>query len=186
MSRFSTQSLPLEGLKRLVRQRLSDSRGSLTRMFCAHELENAGWQKSIAQVNHTHTARQGTVRGLHYQLPPHAEMKLISCIRGEVWDIAVDLRANSPTFLKWHAEYLTSDNGCSLLIPEGFAHGFQCLTNDVELLYFHSSAYVSTFERGINPQDAILAIDWPMPITELSPKDFAHPKLDVSFKGLEI
>jgi dTDP-4-dehydrorhamnose 3,5-epimerase len=155
-------------------------------MFCALELENAGWQQSIAQINHTYTARKGTIRGLHYQLPPHAEMKLISCIRGEVWDLAVDLRANSPTFLKWHAEYLTADNGFSLLIPEGFAHGFQCLTNDVELLYCHSSAYVPTVERGVHPLDASLAIDWPLPITELSHKDSEHPKLNLSFKGLEI
>ena len=185
MSRFAVQNLPLAGLKRVTRQRLGDGRGALTRMFCAEELANAGWRKAIAQINHTYTARKGTVRGLHYQIYPHTEMKLVSCLRGEVWDLAVDMRAGSSTFLQWHAEHLTADNGCALLIPEGFAHGFQTLTDDVELLYCHSSAYASTAERGIHPQDAAMSIAWPLPITELSPRDATHPKLDVHFQGLD-
>jgi dTDP-4-dehydrorhamnose 3,5-epimerase len=133
MSRFAVTDLPLAGLKRVQRQRLGDSRGFLARLFCAHELAAAGWLKPIAQINHTLSAKRGTVRGLHFQRAPHAEMKLVSCIRGEVFDVAVDVRPHSPTFLQWHGERLSADNGCALLIPEGFAHGFQALSDDVEL-----------------------------------------------------
>ena len=107
---------------------MGDARGFLSRLFCAEELRAAGWTGPIAQINHTHTARKGTVRGMHFQYPPHAEMKLVSCLRGEVWDVAVDIRAGSQTFLRWHAEILSADNGRALLIPQGFAHGFQALT----------------------------------------------------------
>src|SRR5690554_6695588 len=107
MSRFTVTNLPLAGLKRVQRQRLGDNRGFLARLFCAEELAAAGWTQPIAQINHTFTAKQGTVRGMHFQRPPHAEMKLVSCIRGEVWDVAVDLRVGSPTFLHWHAERLS-------------------------------------------------------------------------------
>ena len=128
MNRFRIQSTPLSGLQVITRQMLGDHRGFLSRLFCADELAQAGWTKPIAQINHTYTAKKGTVRGMHFQHPPHAEMKLVSCIRGEVWDVAVDLRANSPTFLHWHAEVLSADNHKALLIPEGFAHGFQTLS----------------------------------------------------------
>jgi dTDP-4-dehydrorhamnose 3,5-epimerase len=117
-------------------------------------------------------------------MPPHAEMKLVSCLHGEVWDVAVDLRAGSPTFLQWHAERLSADNGHALLIPEGFAHGFQALSDEVELLYCHSAAYSAAAERGLHPQDAVLGIAWPLTITEMSTRDAAHPQLDAHFTGL--
>ena len=177
MSRLANADTPLAGLKRVQRQRLGDSRGFLSRLFCAHELAAVGWTTPIAQINHSHTARRGTVRGLHFQHPPHAEMKLVSCLSGSVWDVAVDLRAASPTFGRWHAEYLSADNGCALLIPPGFAHGFQAQTDDVQLLYCHSAAYAALAEAGIHPQDARLAIEWPLPITELSVRDAGHPGL---------
>ena len=132
MSRFTIEHLPLQGLQRVTRQRLGDARGFLARLYCAEELARAGWRQPIAQINHTATAARGTVRGMHFQRPPHAEMKLVSCIRGEAWDVAVDLRADSETFLHWHAERLSAENGHALLIPEGFAHGFQTLSDDVE------------------------------------------------------
>jgi len=184
MSRFAVTDLPLTGLKLVVRQRLGDSRGFLSRLFCAEELSAAGWRKPIAQINHTYTALCGTVRGLHLQHPPHAEMKLVSCIRGEVWDVAVDVRAGSPTFLQWHAQCLSADNGRALLIPEGFAHGFQALTDDVELLYCHAAAYNASAETGLNPQDARLAITWPLPITELSVRDAGHALTEYGFEGV--
>lgn len=184
MSRFTVLDLPLAGLKRVTRQRWGDKRGFLTRVFCAEELAAAGWHQPVAQINHTYTACQGTVRGLHYQMPPHAEMKLVSCLHGEVWDVAVDLRAGSPTFLQWHAERLSADNGHALLIPEGFAHGFQALSDEVELLYCHSAAYSAAAERGLHPQDAVLGIAWPLTITEMSTRDAAHPQLDAHFTGL--
>ncbi len=186
MNRFTVQGLPLPGLQRITRQRLGDNRGFLTRVFCADELSAAGWHKPIAQVNHTATARKGTVRGLHFQLQPHTEMKLVSCLRGEVWDVAVDLRAGSPTFLQWHAEHLSAGNGHALLIPEGFAHGFQTLTNEVEMLYGHSTAYVAQAERGLHPLDRALGIAWPLAITELSDRDATHPEINTQFQGIQI
>jgi len=184
VSRFTITDLPLLGLKRIERMRFGDNRGFLSRLFCAEELARAGWHKPIAQVNHTYTAKCGTIRGMHFQKPPHAEMKLVNCIHGEVWDVAVDLRSGSKTFLHWHAERLSADNGYAMLIPEGFAHGFQALSDDVELLYCHSAAHVTTAEAGLNPKDPKLAIRWPLPITELSLRDSQHPMLDERFTGL--
>lgn len=184
MTRLAVDDLPLGGLKRVARRRIGDQRGFLARLFCASELDAAGWHKPVAQVNHTFTAMHGTVRGLHFQRPPQAEMKLVSCIRGEVWDVAVDLRAGSPTFLRWHAELLSADNGHALLIPEGFAHGFQALSDDTELLYCHSAPHDGAAEGGLHPEDPVLAIDWPLPVANLSPRDAAHPGLDARFGGL--
>jgi dTDP-4-dehydrorhamnose 3,5-epimerase len=185
MSRFTINDLPLGGLKRITRQRLGDQRGFLCRMFCAGELTAAGWRKQVAQINHTVTAKRGTVRGLHYQIPPHAEMKLVSCIRGEVWDVAVDLRTSSSTFLQWHSERLSADNNCALLIPEGFAHGFQTLTDDCELLYLHTAAYAPQAEAGLRFDEPRIHIAWPLEITEISGRDQAHPFLTEAFNGVE-
>ena len=183
MNRFEVLTLPLAGLKRVTRQRLGDHRGFLSRLFCANELAQAGWHKPIAQINHAYTAALGTVRGMHFQRPPEAEMKLVSCIRGEVWDVAVDLRRGSPTFLRWHAEPLSAVNGHALLIPEGFAHGFQALTDDVELLYCHSAAYSPSADAGLNPRDPALAIHWPLAIANISARDAQHAMLDTHFQG---
>jgi dTDP-4-dehydrorhamnose 3,5-epimerase len=186
MSRFTITDLPLAGLKLIERQRLGDNRGFLSRLFCAEELACAGWQKPVAQINHTYTARRGTVRGMHFQLPPNAEMKLVSCVRGRVWDVAVDLRGGSDTLLHWHAEELSADNHRALLIPEGFAHGFQALTDDVDLLYCHSVAYHTEVEGGLNPRDFKLAIEWPIEITGLSDKDAHYPMIDQNFVGFVV
>jgi len=186
MSRFTITDTPLPGLRCLQRQRLGDSRGFLSRLFCAEELRAAGWPGAIAQINHTYTAQRGTVRGMHFQRPPHAEAKLVSCVRGEVWDVAIDLRVGSPTYLRWHAQHLSADNQCALLIPEGFAHGFQSLSNDAELLYCHSVAYAPGAEAGLNPLDPVLGIDWPLPITEMSVRDKSHPFISDSFEGIQL
>ena len=186
MSRFSVLDLPLPGLKLVERQRIGDGRGFLSRLFCAEELAAAGWVKPISQINHTRTTKCGTVRGMHFQRPPHSEMKLVSCIRGEVWDVALDVRSGSSTFLHWHAERLSADNNRALLIPEGFAHGFQALTDDVELLYCHSAAYAAEAEVGLNPQDTRLAIAWPLAITELSARDAKHSLLESGFEGVSL
>jgi dTDP-4-dehydrorhamnose 3,5-epimerase len=184
MSRFAVTDLPLRGLKRVRRQPLGDHRGSLTRLFCATELLAAGWTGPIAQINHTKTLGRGTVRGLHFQHPPHAEMKLVTCIRGEVWDVAVDVRAGSETFLQWHAEPLSADNGEAMLIPAGFAHGFQAVTDDVELLYCHSEQHHAPAEAGLNPVDPLLGIPWPLPVANLSARDASHRLLDGHFEGV--
>lgn len=184
MSRFTITDLALPGLKLIERHRFGDSRGFLSRLFCADELAAAGWQKPVAQINHTRTARRGSIRGMHYQNQPHAEMKLVSCIRGEVWDVAVDLRANSPTFLKWHAQTLSADNGHAMLIPSGFAHGFQTITDDVEMLYLHSVAYNPNAEAALRFDDPRLRITWPLAVTEISARDQAHALLSPAFNGI--
>ena len=186
MTKFNITDLPLAGLKRVQRQPICDQRGSLTRIFCTEALAAAGWTKPIAQINHTCTKLQGTVRGLHYQRPPCAEMKLVSCLRGEIWDIAVDVRQGSPTFLQWYAERLSADNFNALLIPEGFAHGFQALTDDVEIMYCTSALYAPDFEQGLHPQDPALSITWPLPLSVLSERDTKHPFIGSHFVGLAI
>lgn len=186
MSRFSVTDLPLTDLKLIQRTQIGDDRGFLSRMFCATELALAGWDSAIAQINHTYTNKRGTVRGMHFQLAPFAEKKLVACIRGEVWDVAVDLRKGSSTFLTWHAQRLTADNCCALLIPEGFAHGFQALTDDVELIYCHSQAYVAQAESALNALDPCLAIAWPLAITERSSRDAGHAMMNSNFEGVQI
>lgn len=186
MSRLTIIELPLEGLRRIERQRLDDARGFLARLFCADELRSAGWRAPVAQINHTSTTRRGSVRGLHFQRPPYAEMKLVICIRGEVWDVAIDLRRNSPTFLRWHGEQLSAANNRALLIPEGFAHGFQALSDDTELIYCHSTAYAPDAERGLNVSDPRLAITWPLAVAELSARDARLPTVDEIFPGVAL
>jgi len=177
---------PLRGLKLMQRQRLGDARGFLSRLFCADELAAAGWSGPIAQLNHTFTRHLAVVRGMHYQKPPHAEMKLVSCLRGAVWDVAVDVRFGSPTFLKWHAQVLSAENGCALLIPEGFAHGYQTMSEDVELLYCHSSAYAASAQAAVHPQDKLLDIRWPHPVQGLSERDAAQLPVDEHFEGVRV
>lgn len=182
---LTVTDLPLAGLKRVQRRLHADERGVFARLFSAAELALAGWQGPIVQVNHSLTRGRGTVRGLHYQRPPYAEMKLVSCVRGEVWDVAVDLRADSPTFLRWHAERLDAALGMALLIPAGFAHGFQVLSDEAELVYCHSMAYVPEAEAGLHVREARLGIRWPLPVQGLSPKDAALELLTPAFEGVK-
>jgi len=176
----------IEGLYVLERDLLGDKRGYLERLFCSDELTALIADKRIEQINRTLTEARHTVRGMHFQYPPYAEIKLVSCLQGEVLDVAVDVRAGSPTFLKWHAEVLSAENHRSLLIPEGFAHGFQTLTDKCELIYFHTASYEASAEGGLNPLDPRLSIDWPAPVSCLSDRDAGHPYLDEGFLGVEI
>ncbi len=186
MSLFAIVKTPIEGLQVIQRKPFGDERGYLERLFCSDELKRLIAQRNIVQVNHTLTSKAGMVRGMHFQYPPHAEMKLVSCLRGEVFDVAVDLRKNSPTFLKWHAEVLTEANHRTFMIPEGFAHGFQALTDDCELLYFHTAAYAPDAEAGLNILDPRLAIAWPMKIAERSVRDQQHVMITPEFSGLSL
>lgn len=183
MSRFAIQVTSLPGLVLVRRQALLDERGFFCRLFCAEELFEAGWHKPVAQINHSRTLRAGMVRGMHFQHAPCGEMKLVSCVRGEVWDVAVDVRAGSPTFLHWHAELLTAENQHALLIPEGFAHGFQALSDDAELVYCTSSPYCAEAEAGLNPLDAKIGIAWPLPVMHLSEKDAQRALVDEHFQA---
>ena len=121
---------------------------------------------------------------MHFQRSPHAETKMVSCLRGEVFDVAVDLRQASPTFLHWHGEILSEANNLSLIIPEGFAHGFQALSADCELLYCHTAAYAPQAEDGVNARDETLAIAWPIAITEISDRDAALPHVTAGYNGV--
>lgn len=184
MSRFQVVQAPIAGLAILERSTMADSRGSLSRIFCGKELEPAGWTGAIAQINHTLTRQVGTVRGMHYQHPPNAETKVVSCLRGAVWDVAVDIRKGSSTFLKWHAERLSAENQRALLIPKGFAHGFQCLEPDSELIYLHSDYFAPANEGGLAPLDPVLSISWPLPVADMSSRDLSHPMITKDFAGL--
>ena len=184
MKRFTVEATPLAGLMRVQRQCLQDERGFLARIFCAEQLAAAGWQRPVAQINHTRTARRGCVRGLHFQRAPHAEAKLVSCVRGAVFDVAVDLRPGSPTYLHWNAFTLSAENGLALLIPEGFAHGFQTLEDEAEMLYCHTAPHVASAEGGLHALDERLAIAWPLPVAELSPRDRLHARIDAHFEGV--
>lgn len=181
-SRFEQFGTPLAGLFLIQRKPLGDERGYLERLYCAEDLRAMAPGKNIVQINHTLTVKRGTVRGLHFQRPPHAETKMVTCLRGEVFDVVVDLRKNSPTFLHWHAEILSAGNHKSLAIPEGFAHGFQTLTTDCEMLYFHTAPFHPEAEVALHALDPRLAIAWPEPVTELSPRDAGHPMLTAEFE----
>lgn len=182
--RFDIHPTSFVGLNVLVRKPLGDSRGYLERMFCLEELQDVFGVRRVVQINHTLTKSKGTLRGMHFQYAPHTEMKLVSCIRGSVFDVAVDLRKGSSTFLRWHAELLSADNHKTLAIPEGFAHGFQTLTDDCEMLYLHTTAYAPGAESGLNPLDAKLAIGWPLPVAEISDRDAAHELITDCFEGV--
>ena len=183
-SRFDILDTPIPGLKRIQRKPLGDHQGYFERLFCAEELQALLPGRSIVQINHTLTAKRGAVRGLHFQYPPHAETKFVSCLRGEVFDVAVDLRQNSGTFLHWHAAILSADNHQTLLIPEGLAHGFQTLADNCELLYLHTAAYRADAEGALNALDPRLHIVWPLPIIELSERDRNHPLITADYAGI--
>jgi len=168
----------------IERQGLGDGRGWFERLFCDEELRPALGERRIRQINRSFTAQRGAVRGLHFQYPPSAEVKIVSCLRGEVFDVAVDLRAGSKTFLQWHGERLSADNRRSLLIPEGFAHGFQTLTEDCELLYLHTAAYDAGREDGFDALDPGIGIDWPLPVSQRSPRDQGLPTVPEDFGGI--
>lgn len=161
-----------------------DRRGLFARLFCERELSAMLGERRIVQANYSRTEAKGAIRGLHYQLPPHAEMKLVRCLRGRVWDVALDLREGSATFLGWHAEELTPGNALMLVIPEGCAHGFQVLEPGSELLYLHTAPHAPTAEGGVRADDPRLKINWPLPITDLSPRDQSLPWLSADFAGI--
>ena len=170
---------PIHGVFELSSQPFIDSRGFFLNAFRAHEEAFiASWaDRGIAQVNLSRSETVGTIRGLHLQAPPHSEAKLVRCLKGRVWDVAVDLRGDSPTFGRWHAIELTPESGNALLVPEGCAHGFQVMDPGSELLYLHSGAWVSGVEKGVRWDDPDLAICWPLPLGNLSERDLSLPLL---------
>lgn len=177
---------PLAGLSVVETTPFVDVRGAFARWYCEQELANVIGMRRIVQINHSRTTAVGAVRGLHFQEPPHAEMKLVRCIKGRVWDVAVDLRQGSKTFLQWHAEELTATNARMMLIPEGFAHGFQVLEPESELLYLHTAFFAPEFEGAVRYDDASLSITWPLPVSDVSQRDLQHPLINQDFVGLSV
>jgi dTDP-4-dehydrorhamnose 3,5-epimerase len=158
-------------------ERLGDERGFFARSFCIDEFHEQGLITNWQQMNSSFTSKKGSLRGLHFQRAPNQEAKLIRAIRGTVFDVAVDLRKNSPNFGTAVSIILSSETGNSVYIPEGFAHGFQTLNEDVEMLYCHSARYAPELEGGVNPLDPAIAISWPLPISSISDRDHSLPKL---------
>lgn len=183
---FSVHSTAIDGVRTLERTRHSDGRGFLERLFCRDTLRAVLGDREIVQINHTRTVGVGVVRGIHFQHPPFAETKFVHCLKGKIFDVAVDLRRGSPTFLQWHAEILSADEPRTLIIPEGVGHGFQTLEDECELLYFHTAPYTKDVEGGLNARDARLAIAWPLGISIQSDRDRNHPMLTADFSGIEL
>jgi len=177
----------LDGLSVIEMRPLADARGHLMRLFCEDDLAVLGWKdkRHIHQANHTLTRDKATIRGLHFQRPPHAETKIVTCLKGAVFDVAVDLRRDSPTYLQWAGIELSAQQPRAYHIPEGFAHGFQTLTDQVEMLYFHTAPYAPDAEGGLNALDPILNISWPLPAGTMSERDRALPGA-ANFAGLKI
>ncbi len=182
--RFMLRPQGIEGVVLVERERFEDERGYFSRMFCADELRASGWPGPVAQINHSLTRKRGTVRGMHFQHPPHLEAKIVTCLRGVVWDVALDLRAGSPSFLRWCAVELSPENRCALIVPAGCAHGFQALTDEVELAYCTSTPYMAEADSGVNPLDPAIAITWPLAVSVLSDKDRLRPMIGPGFGGL--
>ncbi len=180
------RTTPLAGTFVAETRAFVDNRGTFARYYCERDLIDAIGCRRIVQVNHSCTRDIGSVRGLHFQYPPHAEMKLIRCIKGRIWDVAVDLRAESPTFLQWHAEELSPDNARMLIIPEGHAHGFQALEKDSEVVYFVTAAYAPEAEVAVRYDDKRVAVAWPLTVTALSVRDRHAPLLADDFTGIRL
>lgn len=179
-------STAIPGVTQIKRFLFTDTRGSFTRLSDLESLRRLGWQGEVMQINHSVTQKAGTVRGMHYQNPPYAEYKLVNCIRGSVFDVVVDLREGSSTFLRSIAVKLSPDNCTALMIPPGCAHGFQSLEDDTELLYAHSMPFIASSEAGLNPLDTTLGIQWPLPVINVSDKDKNHPMVTSEFKGIPV
>ncbi len=168
---------PLAGAYVVELERIEDERGFLARSFCQNEFRRHGLTPAIAQCNVSWNHKRGTLRGLHYQAAPHEEAKVVRCTRGAVWDVIVDLREGSLTRLRWHAQELNGDNRLAFYVPEGFAHGFQTLADDSEVLYQMSESYHPGLARGLRWDDPRLGIEWPLPDPILSARDRSYALL---------
>ncbi|MCL2206465.1 MAG: dTDP-4-dehydrorhamnose 3,5-epimerase [Fibromonadales bacterium] len=174
----------IDGVFIINSEPFKDDRGFFNRIFCQRELEAIRPGIAIAQINHSMTKTKGTIRGMHFQNSPHAEMKIVRCVKGSIFDVAVDLRKDSPTFLQWHAEVLSAENMKALVVPEGCAHGFQSLEDDVEMIYLHTLFYSKQSEGAIRYNEPKVAIKWPLDSTVISEKDLSYPFLVDNYGGI--
>jgi dTDP-4-dehydrorhamnose 3,5-epimerase len=168
---------PLAGCYVVDLVRLEDERGFFARSFCQDEFRRQGLRPEIAQCNVSWNRKRGTLRGLHFQAAPHEEAKVVRCTRGAIWDVVVDLREGSATRLRWHAAELSAENRRALYVPEGFAHGFQTLSDDSEVLYQMSESYYPELARGVRWDDPRLGIKWPLPDPIVSERDRSYALL---------
>lgn len=162
----------------------TDNRGWFARTYCKDEFKRIGHTGEWVQMNHSFTSKAGALRGMHYQLPPFTEIKMVRCIAGAVYDVIIDLRKDSATFLQWFGTELSAKNKRMIYIPEGFAHGFQTLTDDCELIYHHTELYMPGAEAGVQYNDTRIGINWPLTPTEISERDKQHPLLNNNFTGI--
>lgn len=166
---------PLEGAALIELDKKSDDRGFFARFFCTKEFAEQGFETQFIQVNNSLSHKAGTLRGMHYQLPPKGEVKVVRCIRGALYDVIIDVREDSPTFGQSFGCELTQDNRRMMYVPQGFAHGFLTLQDDTEALYLVSECYSPAHERGIRWDDPTFAVRWPMTPSVISDKDRSHP-----------
>jgi len=181
--RFS--ATPLAGCAIVDTDAHQDNRGQFARLWCQHEFEAAGIESSVVQMSVSTNAKRGTVRGMHMQTLPSQEGKFVRCIRGSIFDVAVDMRPRSPTFMRWFGIHLDSRSRRALFIPSQFAHGFQTLEDDCEVLYQMTDFYQPALQFGFRWDDPAFGIDWPIASgVTLSPKDEAYPNFSAaSFAG---
>jgi dTDP-4-dehydrorhamnose 3,5-epimerase len=177
---------PLRGAYTIELEKRGDDRGFFARLFCQHEFEAAGIPMPIVQINNSLSAKAGTLRGMHYQLPPASEIKVVRCIRGALYDVIIDLRPDSPTFAQWFGAELTAENRLMMYAPQGFAHGFISLADDTETFYLASAFYTPQQERGVRFDDPRFGVVWPRTPVDVSAKDLTWPDFDSSFHGTEL
>ena len=177
---------PIPGAYVIDAEPFNDERGWFVRTYCKSEFEQIGHHNEWMQINHSYTAQKGTIRGMHFQFPPYAEIKTVRCVAGKVYDVIVDLRENSPTFLRWFGVELSAENKRTIYIPKGIAHGFQVLIENSELIYCHTAAYNQQSEGAVLYNDEMIGIKWPLAVTNISNKDKGYNRLDVNFKGIKI
>jgi dTDP-4-dehydrorhamnose 3,5-epimerase len=180
------KSLPFQGAYIIEPEVYRDERGKFYRFYSEDEFSQIEHTKHWIQINHSYTKEKGTLRGLHYQLPPHAEIKMVKCIAGKILDVIIDLRNGSSTFLQWTGVEISAENRLMLYIPEGFAHGFQTLTDDCELIYHHTASYIKDAEGGIRWDDPLVKIKWPLPPLYISERDQHHPLITRQFQGIKL
>ncbi len=164
----------------------TDQRGFFARTYCRQEFQHIGLEEEFVQHNFSFNVAKGTVRGLHYQLPPYTETKYLRCVQGNIFDVVVDLRKNSPTYLKHFSIELSFSNMLGLIVPQGCAHGFQVLEDNTSVVYFHTQFYQQGFERGIKFDDPVIDIKWPLEVTYMSDRDKEFPPIDNKFEPIQL
>lgn len=186
LNNFIFEKTKLEDLIVIKLKPFHDLRGEFTRLFCHEEYLSMGMTKNILQINKSKSTKSGTIRGMHFQTGVYSENKIITCISGKIYDVAVDMRRNSKTYLNWYGIELSEKNKTSIIIPEGFAHGYQSIEDNSEILYFVTNNYNSLSEDGVHPLDPFLKINWPLKCTEISKKDseraFISDRIDFQIK----